>query len=50
MKIENLKMDDFKSKFVLLNFNDDVNPSLPFYVIEYTKYLFDNSSLPFFKK
>ncbi|WP_156930763.1 hypothetical protein [Mycoplasmopsis felifaucium] len=44
MRIQNLKSDKFYSKFVLLNFNEDINPSLPFYVTEYSQNLYDLAS------
>ncbi|VDR41763.1 Uncharacterised protein [Mycoplasmopsis caviae] len=45
MRIENLKNDKFKSKFVLLNFCEDRNPDLQFFVIEYSQDIFDLASL-----
>ncbi|OAB48819.1 hypothetical protein [Mycoplasmopsis gallinarum] len=44
-KITNLKLEKFKSKFILLLFNEDQNPSLPFYAIEYKQNLYDLASL-----
>ncbi|ADV34943.1 hypothetical protein [Mycoplasmopsis fermentans] len=45
MRIQNFKRDKFKSKFVLLNFCEDKNPDLPFFVIEYSQNVFDLASL-----
>ncbi|WP_156933067.1 hypothetical protein [Mycoplasmopsis iners] len=45
MKIANYwKKDKYRSKKILLDFNEDKNPSLPFYAIEYTQNVFDLAS------
>ncbi|MEA4115599.1 hypothetical protein VBM87_02280 [Mycoplasma sp. 744] len=45
MKIANYwKQDKYRSKQILLIFNEDNNPSLPFYVIEYSQNLYDCAS------